>query len=288
MKEVLDELESSPRQGAGRGRGRPHRGAACPRQAHRARAARPPARRGLLRGVRHVCRAPLHRFRHGEDARARRRRGDRLGHHQRPRHLRVRQGFHRIRRLAIAGACREDGEDSGHGAQEPRADHRPVRCRRGAHPGRRGGARRLRRGVLAQRARLGRDPANLADHGAVRGRRRLFAGHDRLHLHGERHLLHVRHRPRRGEDRDQGGGDRGAVGRRGRPHDEVVDRRRRLRKRCRGAAPDAAADGFSSLEQSLRRARASHPRPVGPHGEVARHADPQQSKQALRHEGADP
>jgi len=36
----------------------------------------------------------------------------------------------------------------------------------------------------------------------VRRRRRLFAGHDRLHLHGEEHQLHVRHRAGRGEDRD--------------------------------------------------------------------------------------
>jgi hypothetical protein len=43
-----------------------------------------------------------------------------------------------------------------------RADHRPVRRRRRAHPGGRRGARRLRRGVQAQRDRLGRDPADLA------------------------------------------------------------------------------------------------------------------------------
>jgi propionyl-CoA carboxylase beta chain len=40
------------------------------------------------------------------------------------------------------------------------------------------------------------------DHGPVRRRRGLLAGHDRLHLHGEGHVLHVRHRPRRGQDRD--------------------------------------------------------------------------------------
>ena len=158
----------------------------------------------------------------------RRRRGHRLGHHQRPRHLCVRQGLHRVRRLAVGSACREDGQDPGHGAAEPRADHRPVRRRRRAHPGGRRGARRLWRGVHQERARLGRDPADLGDHGAVRRRRRLFAGHDRLHLHGERHLLHVRHRPRRGEDRDQGGGDRRAAWRRHRAHHQVVDRRRRL------------------------------------------------------------
>ncbi len=51
-------------------------------------------------------------------------------------------------------------------------------------------------------------------HGPVRRRRRLFAGDDRLHLHGARHELHVRHRPRRGEDRHQRGGDGGGTRRR--------------------------------------------------------------------------
>ena len=92
--------------------------------------------------------------------------------------------------------------------QEPRADHRHLRRRRRAHPGGRGGARRLCRGVPAQRAGLRRHPADLRDHGALRRRRRLFAGHDRLHLHGARHLLHVRHRAGRGEDRHQRDGDR--------------------------------------------------------------------------------
>ncbi len=259
MKEVLEELEIRRERARAGGGSRPHRGPAQARQAHRARAPRPPARRRLVRGVRHVCRAPLHRFRHGEDQGARRRRGDRLGHHQRPRHLRVRQGLHRVRRLAVGSARQQDDQDPGHGAAEPRADHRLVRRRRRAHPGRRGGARRLWRGVPAQRARLRRHPADQRDHGAVRRRRRLFAGHDRLHLHGQRHLLHVRHRPRRGEDRDQGGGDRGTTRRGGRAYDEVVDRRRRLRQRRRDLAPDAPADGLFAVEQSVGRARSCRP-----------------------------
>ena len=54
--------------------------------------------------------------------------------------------------------------------------------------------------------RLRRHPADQRHHGPLRRRRRLFAGDDRFHLHGARHLLHVRHRPGRGEDRDQRGG----------------------------------------------------------------------------------
>ncbi len=75
---------------------------------------------------------------------------------------------------------------------------------------------------------LGRHPADLRHHGPVRRRRRLFAGHDRLHLHGEGHELHVRHRPRRREDGDQRDRHRRGAGRRQGPHDQVVDRRRRL------------------------------------------------------------
>ncbi len=55
--------------------------------------------------------------------------------------------------------------------------------------------------VLVQRRRA----ADQRDHGAVRRRRCLFAGDDRLHLHGEGHRLHVRHRPGCGEDGDQRG-----------------------------------------------------------------------------------
>ena len=42
--------------------------------------------------------------------------------------------------------------------------------------------------------------------------------------------LHVRHRPRGGEDRHQRGRDPGRAGRRGHPHDQVGRRRRRVRE----------------------------------------------------------
>ena len=197
-------------------------------QADRARAHRPPDGSRLVRGIRHVRRAPLHRFRHGEDQDPRRRRRHRLGHGQRAHGLRVRQGFHRVRRLAERGARQEDHQDPGHGDQEPRPDHRPVRRRRRAHPGGRRGARRLWRGVPAQRAGFRRHSADLADHGPLRGRRRLFAGDDRLHLHGARHLLHVRHRPRRRQDRDQRDRHRRGTRRRAGAHHPFLDRRPRL------------------------------------------------------------
>src|SRR3546814_19106998 len=62
------------RAGGGRRRREAHRGAARQGQADRARAPAGPARRGLLRGVGHVCRAPLPRLRHGADENLRRRR----------------------------------------------------------------------------------------------------------------------------------------------------------------------------------------------------------------------
>ena len=63
-----------------------------------------------------------------------------------------------------------------------RADRRPERLGRRAHPGRRALARRLRRHLPAQHAGLGRRAADLRDHGAVRRRRRLLAGDHRLHV----------------------------------------------------------------------------------------------------------
>ena len=101
---------------------------------------------------------------------------------------------------------------------------------------------------------LRRHSADQRHHGAVRRRRRLFAGDDRLHLHGARHVLHVRHRPRRGEDRDQRGGHRRRARRRLGAHDQIRRRRRRLRERRRVPAADAPADRLPAGQQRERRA----------------------------------
>ena len=272
MKDILDRLEqrrAQARLGGGQARieAQHKRG-----KLDRARAHRAPARQGLVRGVRHVRRAPLHRLRHGEDQNPRRRRRHRLGHGERPHRLSVRQGLHRVRRLAVGDPRAEDHQGAGHGDEGAGADHRPVRRRRRAHPGGRRLARRLRRGVQAQRHRLRRDPADQRHHGPVRGRRRLFAGHDRLHLHGERHELHVRHRPRRGEDRDQRGGHRGGARRRVGAHHQILDRRRRLRERRRVPAADAPADRLPAVEQLERRAGMADARRHRARGAFARHA----------------
>ena len=245
---------TAPRAGPPGRRAGAHRGAAQARQADRPRARRAAARQGLVRGVRHVRRAPLQRLRHGEDQDPRRRRGHRLGHRERPHRVPVRQGFHRVRRLALRNPRAEDHQGAGRRHEGAGADHRPVRRRRRAHPGGRRFARRLRRGVQAQRHRLGRHPADQRHHGPVRRRRRLFAGDDRLHLHGARHELHVRHRPRRGEDRDQRGGDGRGAWRRQHPHHEILDLRRRLRRRRAVPVADAPADRLPAVELRGRRA----------------------------------
>ena len=254
MKDILEKLEERARARPRRRRQGPHRGAAQARQADRPRAPRTPDGQGLVRGVRHVRRAPLGRIRHGALEDPRRRRGHRLGHRQRPHGVRLRQGLHRVRRLALRDPRAEDHQDPGHGAEGARADHRPVRRRRRPHPGGRRLARRLRRGVQAQRPLLGRHPADQRHHGAVRGRRRLFAGDDRFHLHGARHQLHVRHRPGRGEDRHQRGGHRRRARRRLGAHREIRHRRRRLRQRRRVPAADAPPDRLPAGEQRGGRA----------------------------------
>ncbi len=73
----------------------------------------------------------------------------------------------------------------------------------------------------------GVDPADFRHHGPVRGRRGLLAGHHRLHRDGARHQLHVRHRPRRREDRHARIGDQRAAG--WRDHAQRDQRRRALR-----------------------------------------------------------
>ena len=71
--------------------------------------------------------------------------------------------------------------------------------------------------------------------GPCAGRCCLFAGDDRLHLHGEGLLLHVRDRSRGGEDGHARGGDRRGAGRRDHPHHQVRSGRPLLRERRRGA-----------------------------------------------------
>ena len=153
--------------------------------------------------VEHRC----DRLRHGDAEDPGRRRGHRLRHDQRPAGLRLQPGLHRLRRLAVEAhaekICKVMDQAMKVGA--------PVIGLNDS-----GGAR-IQEGVASlaamptcssatcwPRASI---PQISHDHGPVRRRRGLFAGDDRLHLHGEGQLLHVRDRPRRGEDGDARGGD---------------------------------------------------------------------------------
>ena len=60
------------------------------------------------------------------------------GRVQRPAHVRVRPGLHRLRRLAVGNQRREDRQGHGSGGEDGRAGRRPERLRRRAHSGRRG------------------------------------------------------------------------------------------------------------------------------------------------------
>ena len=164
---------------------------------------------------------------------------------------------------------------------------RDQRLRRRADPGRRRLARRLRGDLLAQRAVLGRDPADLARHGPVRRRRRVLARDDGLRLHGRGLVVHVHHRPRRREDRHRRGGHlRGARRRR---NARVEVRRRALRRARRGGVPRRRAlpplvpPAEQPRAAAVRRAvRSARPREPG-----ARHVHPRQPEQAVRHEAGD-
>ena len=151
--------------------------------------------------------------------------------HRRPPRLRLLAGLHRLRRLAQRGVRREDLQGDGPRDAERRAGHRPQRLRRRAHPGGRRLARRLRRHLPPQHARVRRRPADQRDPRSVRRRRGVLARDHRLHLHGAEDELHVRHRPERREDgharrRDDGGARR-------RRHARRDVRRRALRAATR-------------------------------------------------------
>ena len=207
----------------------------------------------------------------------RRRRGHRLRHHRRPPGVRVLPGLHGLRRLAGRGLRREDHQGDGPRHQDRLPDHRHQRGRRRPDPGGRGLARPVRRDLPPQRARLRRDPADLADHGLLRRRARLLPRGHRLHDHGRRDLPHVHHRPRRDQDRHRRGRHDGGARRRPHPQHQVRQRplhglRRGRRDRVRqGAAVLPAAEQprrAARRTTSEARPRGHRPRPR------PRHADP--------------
>ncbi len=94
----------------------------------------------------------------------------------------------------------------------------------------------------------GVDPADLGDPRSVRRRRGVFAGDHRLHLHGARHVVHVRHRAERREDGDARRRDDGAARRRRHARRHVG--RRALRARLGAGVPRRR---FASCSATSRR-----------------------------------
>ena len=113
--------------------------------------------------------------------------------------------------------------------------------------------------------RLRRRAADQPDHGSVRRRRGLLAGDDRLHLHGEGQLVHVRHRPRGREDGDARGGQRRGPRRRADPHHQERRRRPGVRERRRRAGDAAPLLQLPAAQQPREGAVARRPtiRPSG-------------------------
>ena len=208
--------------------------AAGARQGARARAAGAPAGSRLAGRAGRVRPAPQRQLRSRRAAALRRWRRHGLRHRARAQGVRVLAGLHGLRRLARRGLRREDlqGHGSGDALRLPRDRHQ--RLGRGAHPGRRRGARRLRGDLPPQRHGLGRRAADLARDGPVRRRRGLLARDHRLRAHDARHLAHVHHRPRGRAHRDRRGGL--VRGPRRRRHARAALRRRAHRGRRRGRA----------------------------------------------------
>ena len=118
------------------------------------------------------------------------------------------QDFTVSRRVAGRDAQQEDLQGHGPGLEGRGAVCGVQRLRRGPDPGGRGFFERLRADFLPERHRQRRHPPDLRHHGTHRRGRGLLPGHDRLHLHGEEHVVHVHHRPGRHQERHRGGDQR--------------------------------------------------------------------------------
>ena len=232
-------------------------------QPPRPRASREALRPGLVRRARPLRPPSRVELRDDGAAPVRRRRRHRLRLDLRPQGLRLLAGLHRLRRLAERGLRREDLQGHGPGRQVRLPGDRDQRLRRRADPGGRRLARRLRRDLLAQRPGVGRRAADLARDGPVRGRRRLLARDDRLHLHGRGLVVHVHHRPRRREDGDGGGGDLRGARRRGDARVEVG--RRAVHRARRGGVPRGRAlPPLVPAAEQRRAAGVERRRPIPP------------------------
>ena len=168
--------------------------------------------------------------------------------------------------------------------------HRPQRLGRRAHPGGRRVARRLRRHLPAQHARVRRRPADQRDHGPVRGRRGVLAGDHRLHPDGRGHELHVHHRPRRHQDGDARGGHEGGRSAARTTHASksgVCALHRARRPRVHRAASASCSRSCRRTTPRIRRVTPTQ-RSRRSRGARARHDGPARVEQAVRHQGGHP
>ena len=160
----------------------------------------------------------------------------------------------------VRGVRGEGLQGHGPGREVRLPGHRDQRLGRRADPGGRRLARRLRGDLLAQRAGVGRRPADLARDGAVRGRRRLLARDHRLRADGRGDVVHVHHRPRRREDGHGRGRQLRGARRRGDARDEVRrralhDARTRRRASRRRATSCRSCRRTTSSRRRTRRRR---------------------------------
>ena len=258
------------RVGGARRVGEGGRPAARAREAPRARADRPAARLRLVRRARPLRPSSRDRVRHAREQAVGRCGRHRLRHGVRATGVRLQPGLHRLRRLPVGGLRREGLQGDGHGPQGRVPRRRDQRLGRRADPGGRRLARRLRRDLLAQRAGVGGRPADLADHGAVRGRRRLLARDHGLRADDRGHVLHVHHGARRREDRHGRGGELRGARRRERARNEVGCRaprragragvRRRRALPAHVSSPEQPRDGALRASDRPGRSRVTRAR----------------------------
>ena len=263
---------AAPGGGAARRKREVRRAPALRGEAARAGTRGAPVRPRLVRRARPLRPPPRAELRDARAAAVRRRRRHGLRDDLRAQGLRLLAGLHRLRRLAERGLRREDLQGDGSRREAGLSDHRDQRLGRRAHPGRRRLAGRLRGDLLAQRAVLRRDPADLAGHGPDCRRRRLLARDDGLHLHGRGLVVHVHHRARRREDRHGRRGHVRGAGRRGDARDP--QRRRALRRARRADVPRrrALSPLVSAAEQSRPASVRRAVRPAGSREPGPRHS----------------
>ena len=170
--------------------------------------------------------------------------------------------------------------------------HRPQRLGRRAHPGRRRVARRLRRHLPAQHARLAAScRRSRAIMGPCAGGAVYSPAITDFIFMVEDTSLHVHHRPRRHQDGDARGGDEGGRSAARTTHATKSRRRALRRARRAGRASRGSRELLSFLPVEQPRGPAGRSRRDDPADREDAALDtivPRESEQALRHQGDHP